>query len=118
MVTLSDINHVNNEIFNQYLQIMLTLFSHQNFLFNAISVQFWFCYLKQHKDFYVNQPFDKSLLIRLLSLIPLKLLRQDYNKSLLGFEFDSFEDFDAFYVKFRADTLDLLRQLTSKSLLF
>jgi hypothetical protein len=116
MVTLSNIDNISKESWTQYLQLMLSLFSHQNLVYNSISVQFWFCCVKQHNEFYKNQSFDKSLLLNILSLIPHKLMRQDYNKSLLGFEFDNSDDYDSFYIKFRADTIDLLRQLTGNLL--
>lgn len=117
LVSLSNIKDISTESWTQYLRVMLSLFSHQNLIFNAMSVQFWFVCLKQHNEFSNNKPFDKSLLMSILSLIPLKLLRQDYNKLMLGFEFDNSDDYETFYIKFRSDTIDLLRQITGNSFL-
>ncbi|CAG2117811.1 unnamed protein product, partial [Medioppia subpectinata] len=53
-----------------------------------------------------------SLQTNLLPLIAHKISRQEISKNSLGFEFDDNEDFESFFLKFRADTIELLRQMT------
>ncbi|CAG2122189.1 unnamed protein product, partial [Medioppia subpectinata] len=53
-----------------------------------------------------------SLQTNLLPLIAQKISRQEISKNSLGFEFDDNEDFESFFLRFRADTIELLRQMT------
>ena len=110
-IIVCDQNSISTDAWRQCLETMFCLFSHSNIIFNASSVQFWFCFVKNSKKLSeVN-----SLQMNLIKQIPHKLTKQAFDSCIHGFEFDDSDDFDAFFFKFRADLIDLLRQLTSKS---
>lgn len=95
----------------QYLTAMHVIFSHKNQIYNSISSSFWKEFLRQPN---LSKPYvDDACVERLMSAIPAKLSKQDASEISTAFEFDAKEEYDAFYYKFRADALDLLRALTA-----
>lgn len=103
---------ISLETWKLYIQIMDFFISHDNLIFSSLSVQFWNIYFRNFSDFRSNHLLDIFCLEKILQILPSKLVRQTYDSNKYFFELSSNEDYESFYFKYRADILDLLRQLT------
>ena len=115
MIIISDQKPIANDIWLKCLEIMFSLFTHPNIIFNATSVQFWFCFIKNYRQVSEVNSLVTSLHLNLINQIPHKLAKPSFDSSIYGFEFDDSDEFDSFFFKFRADLIELLRQLTSNA---
>lgn len=97
-----------------YLQIMLKLLEYDNQIYNFYALQFW-------KELFRNQHIKENcvndeMILKIINLIPYKMVKkEEMNNIFLVYEFDGVADYDVFFIRFRADFGDFLRNLTKKN---
>ncbi|RWS27671.1 exportin-5-like protein [Leptotrombidium deliense] len=96
---------------SSFLETQLELFTCENQVLNSLSLQFWRDFIRN--PHYGKSYIDDSLIKKLLSASPLKLVKQTFNSKYMAYEFDGPEDYEAFYYKFRAEVVEILRNLTT-----
>lgn len=96
-----------------YLNSMLFILSHPNHSITSIALQFWREFVKSSKI--NNLVFDEQFVNSVIGTIPSKLIKKQFIISEMYLEFDDVEDYEAFYFKYRADILELLRNLTLRN---
>ena len=101
----------NQNYWNSFLEIMISLYNHENLIFNQISLQFWLSLFKFHLSDVRTHLNYKPIASTLLTITPNKLVRQQFTSNYT-FEFDSDEDYETFYLKFKADAIEFLKYLT------
>ncbi|KAI1295581.1 Exportin-5 [Halotydeus destructor] len=109
ILNASSYNEVHADIFVQFIQLMHKFFIHHNLLFCSLTLPFWKDLLKhsQAKASFLNS----ALIEHLITALPTKFDKQANSEMNTAFEFDAKEDYDVFFVKFRANLLEFLRDL-------
>lgn len=109
LVSSNNVLEISPELWSLVLRTMHTILAHPNQMFSHIALQFWREFLR-HSELHrlLNNEFVELLLLT----CPPKLVKQEMSTLSTAFEFDGKEEYDAFYFKYRAEMLDLLRNLT------
>ncbi|XP_053200913.1 exportin-5-like [Panonychus citri] len=108
-IQLHPVKQLPMETWQIYTQKMHSLFYIDNYILNAFVLQFWrdLAKSKEHQTI-ITEP----LLTSLLSIIPEKLYKRPFGDPSIPMEFDDEEDYDVFFIKFKAELTDLVRSLT------
>lgn len=104
---------MNQSIWQFYVSTMYSLLAIDNQILNSSIIQFW-RELVRYEELLPNVLSEK-LIEDILSLVPDKLVKKSFDHPSMGFEFDDDEDYDAFFTKYRAELIDLVRSLTAHS---
>ena len=91
--------------------IMKAIHAHPSITVSVEAVRFW------NKIFAVTpkKPMDDELIGSLLIICANKLVKQDYDAKVYGYEFDCQRDLDEFQAKFRGEICELCRNLTQQN---
>ncbi|XP_015794798.1 exportin-5 [Tetranychus urticae] len=108
-IQLHSVKQLPMETWQIYIQKMHSLFCIDNYILNAFVLQFWRDLAKSKE---LQTLITESLLTSLLSMIPEKLFKRPFGDPSIPMEFDDEEDYDVFYIKFKAELTDLVRSLT------
>lgn len=91
--------------------IMKLVHTHPSVTVSLEATKFW------NRVFAVSpkKPVDDEIITSLLITCANKLIRQDYDCKLYGYEFDCQQELDDFQGKFRAETCELCKNLTQQN---
>uniref|UniRef100_T1JUD3 Exportin-5 C-terminal domain-containing protein n=1 Tax=Tetranychus urticae TaxID=32264 RepID=T1JUD3_TETUR len=108
-IQLHSLKQVPTETWQIYIQKMHSLFCIDNYILNAFVLQFWRDLAKSKE---LQSLINASLITSMLSFICTKLFKRPFGDPSIRMEFGDEEDYDVFYIKFKAELVDLVRSLT------
>lgn len=104
---------IEESLWRHYVHKMHSYLAWDNYILNAFILQFWRD-LASSKEV-ISNVLDDNLINMLLNVLPGKLVKKPYEEvtRFLGYDFDDKEDYEAFFCKFKAECVDLIRSLTT-----
>lgn len=93
-------------VFNEFIDQMLLIFEHPDPMIHSLPVNFF-------KESFKRRVISAEVALSLFRSVPSKMIKASEDDIFVRCEFDTFQDYEQFFYRTRAEVLDLLRLLAA-----